>query len=78
MANNTSNATRGWTVHITLANGQAVTNVWNGNLTGSTGTVTVTNASYNGTVNAGASTAFGFLANGNSAPAPTNLTCTAT
>ena len=78
VANNTSSAISGWTVRMTLTSGQAVTNVWNGNLTGSTGTVAVTNASYNGTVNAGASTTFGFLANGNSAPAPTNLTCTAT
>jgi hypothetical protein len=78
VANNTASAIGGWTVHMTLASGQAVTNVWNGNLTGSTGTVTVTNAPYNATVNAGASTAFGFLANGNSAPAPTNLSCTAT
>jgi poly(3-hydroxybutyrate) depolymerase len=77
VTNNTSGAVRGWTVHMTLSGGQAVTNLWNGNLTGSTGTVTVTNAAYNGAINAGASTAFGFIANGNSTPAPTNLSCTA-
>lgn len=70
-------AINGWTVRWTLSSGQTITQVWNGNLTGSTGTVTVTNASYNGTIGAGGSTTFGFLANGNSTPAPTNLTCTA-
>jgi poly(3-hydroxybutyrate) depolymerase len=76
VANNTAGAITGWTVHLTLSSGQSITQVWNGNLTGTTGTVTVTNASYNGTVGAGGSTTFGFLANGNST-APTNLTCTA-
>ncbi|WP_089156854.1 polysaccharide deacetylase family protein [Micromonospora sp. NBS 11-29] len=65
-----------WTVRMTLAGGQSVSNVWNGVATGTTGTVSVRNASYNGTLNAGGSTTFGFLANGSSSPAPTGLTCT--
>ncbi len=56
-----------WTVHLTPAGGH---------LTGSTGTVTVT--VYNGTFNPNATTAFGFIANGNSTPASTNPTCAST
>jgi dienelactone hydrolase len=63
----------GWTVRWTLATGQAVTQVWNGTLTASGASASVSNASYNGTLAAGTSTTFGFLANGTpSAPA---LTC---
>jgi len=75
VANPGSTAINGWTVHLTLGGGQAITNLWNGTLTGSTGTVTVANANYNGTINANAATTFGFVANGSPA-APTNITCT--
>jgi poly(3-hydroxybutyrate) depolymerase len=78
VTNSTASAIRGWTVNMTLAGGQAITDLWNGTRTGSAGSVTVTNASYNGTINPGAATAFGFIASGSSTPAPTNLTCTAT
>jgi hypothetical protein len=67
-------ALNGWTVTWTLANGQSITQVWNGTLTTSGSTATVTNASYNGTLAPSASTTFGFLANG-TASTPT-LTCT--
>jgi poly(3-hydroxybutyrate) depolymerase len=76
VANNTASTVNGWTVHLTLAGGQAIINLWNGTLTGSTGAVTVTNAAYNGTINPNTFTTFGFTANGNSTPAPANVTCT--
>jgi hypothetical protein len=76
VANNTASTVNGWTVHLTLAAGQTIINLWNGTLTGSTGAVTVTNAPYNGTINPNTSTIFGFTANGNSTPAPSNVTCT--
>lgn len=64
----------GWSVHWTLANGEAVTQLWNGALTTDGQNVTVKNAGYNGSLAAGGSTSFGFLANGTpSAPA---LSCT--
>jgi len=66
-------AINGWTVRWTLASGQAVTQVWNGALTTSGSTVTVRNASYNGSVPATGSTTFGFLANGT--PSTPALTC---
>ncbi|MGX7672991.1 cellulose binding domain-containing protein [Plantactinospora sp. DSM 117369] len=66
-------AINGWTVQWTLAGGQNVTQVWNGTLTTSGSTVTVRNASYNGSVPASGSTTFGFLANGT--PSTPALTC---
>jgi lytic cellulose monooxygenase (C4-dehydrogenating) len=70
-------AIRGWTVSWTFANGQQVSQVWNATVTTSGATVTARNASYNGSLGAGASSSFGFIGawNGtNSVPVPT---CTA-
>jgi poly(3-hydroxybutyrate) depolymerase len=75
VANNRSTAINGWTVRMTLAGGQTITNLWNGTLTGNSGAVTVKNAAYNGTVSPGATTNFGFIANGTAA-APSAITCT--
>ncbi|WP_078862837.1 arabinofuranosidase catalytic domain-containing protein [Streptomyces sp. NRRL F-5123] len=69
-----STAVNGWTVHWTLANGQTLTQVWNGTLTTSGSTATVKNADYNGSLQPSASTTFGFLANGS--PNTPTLTCT--
>ncbi|MFG2046591.1 endo-1,4-beta-xylanase [Micromonospora sp. NPDC048935] len=75
VANNGSTTLSGWTVRLTLASGQTIANVWNGINTGTSGTVSVRNAEYNGSLDANASTTFGFLANGSSA-APGSLSCT--
>ncbi|WP_349260737.1 cellulose binding domain-containing protein [Actinocrinis sp.] len=64
----------GWTVRWTLASGQSITQLWNGTLSTSGSSVTVTNASYNGALAAGASTTFGFTAAGS--PSNPRLTCT--
>jgi arabinoxylan arabinofuranohydrolase len=69
-----ASAVTGWSVHWTLAGGQTVTQVWNGALTADGPNVTVRNAGYNGSLPAGGSTTFGFLANG--APSTPVLTCT--
>ncbi|MBP2703080.1 family 43 glycosylhydrolase [Microbispora sp. RL4-1S] len=69
-----SSAVNGWTVKWTLSGGQSITQVWNGTLSTSGSNVSVSNASYNGSLGAGASTTFGFLANG-TASTPT-VTCT--
>jgi dienelactone hydrolase len=69
-----SAAVSGWTVRWTLGSGQSVTQVWNGTLTTSGSTATVTNAAYNGSLSPSASTTFGFLANGT--PTTPSLTCT--
>jgi cellulase/cellobiase CelA1 len=71
-----STAVNGWTVHRTLANGQTITQVWNGNLTTSGTNATVKNADYNGTLAASASATFGFLASGTPNTPTLTLTCT--
>jgi cellulose 1,4-beta-cellobiosidase len=43
-----------------FANGQMITQLWNGSYTQSGGSVIVTNVSYNGTIAAGGNTSFGF------------------
>ncbi len=69
-----SSANNGWTVKWTLGSGQAITQLWSGDLATSGSAVTVHNLSYNGALAAGASTTFGFLADG--APSTPALTCT--
>jgi hypothetical protein len=69
-----SSAVNGWTVKWTLAGGQTVSQVWNGTLSTSGSTATVKNVDYNGTLQPGASTTFGFLANGT--PSSPTLSCT--
>jgi poly(3-hydroxybutyrate) depolymerase len=75
VANTTAATTKGWSVRMTLGSNQAITSLWNGVNSAATGAVTVTNASYNGALGAGASTTFGFTTNGSNVAAPTNLSC---
>ncbi|MGW6205674.1 GDSL-type esterase/lipase family protein [Streptomyces sp. NPDC055089] len=68
-------ATSSWAVTLGLPAGSRLTQVWNGALTGTT----VRDAGWNGTLTAGASTTFGFLASTSDAagtPSPT-ASCTA-
>jgi endo-1,4-beta-xylanase len=60
IGNTGSSAINGWTLRWTFANGQQVTQGWNGALTQNGAQVTVANASYNGTIAAGGSTSMGF------------------
>lgn len=73
ITNTGTTAINGWSLQFSFANGQAITQLWNGSFTQSAGNVTVTNLSYNGAIAPGtsASNAPGFNAswNGtNSAP----------
>jgi acetylxylan esterase len=63
----------GWTVGLTLPSGTAITNVWNGRISGTA----VSAATWNGSVAAGGSTEFGFQATG-SATGVAAASCTAT
>jgi hypothetical protein len=76
VANNSATTLSGWTVRMTLSGGQAISSVWNGTNTGTTGNVTVRNAPYNGTLGSNASTTFGFTATGDGTTPPSNITCT--
>ncbi|MBF9128521.1 cellulose binding domain-containing protein, partial [Plantactinospora sp. S1510] len=69
-----TSAINGWTVRWTLGSGQSISQVWNGTLSTSGSTASVTNASHNGSLPASGSTTFGFLGSG-TASAP-SLTCT--
>jgi cellulase/cellobiase CelA1 len=71
-----SAAITGWRVTLTLPNGTAITNLWGGVNTGTTGTVQVANQSYNGSVGAGQTTNFGFQGSGPGSGV--TATCTAT
>ena len=75
VSNTGSTSTKSWYVSWSLPSGQSISQVWNGSLTMSGSTATVTNAAYNGTVAPGAGTSFGLLASGSPGAAPT-LTCT--
>ena len=57
-------ALTGWKVTLTLPSGVSVQNGWNGQFTGSSGTVVVGNAAYNGSLGAGGTTSFGFQGTG--------------
>ncbi|MFB9239130.1 lytic polysaccharide monooxygenase [Plantactinospora siamensis] len=72
--NHGSSTWSGWTATWTLPSGQTINQVWNGTLSTSGSTVSVSNVSYNGTVAPEGSTTFGFLAGGTSS-LPT-VTCT--
>jgi len=65
--NSGSSMISGWTAKATLPSGTTISNLWNGTLSTSGSSITVKNAAYNGLLNGGASTTFGFVANG-SAP----------
>jgi cellulase/cellobiase CelA1 len=60
-----------WNVALGLGSGQSITNLWNGVNSGTSGSVSVRNANYNGTIAGNGSTTFGFTANGPSTPTPT-------
>ena len=58
-------ALNGWRVTLNLPSGTAITSLWNAVGSGTSGTVTATNQSYNGRLNAGQTAEFGFQGNGN-------------
>ncbi|WP_027346183.1 cellulase family glycosylhydrolase [Hamadaea tsunoensis] len=72
-----SAAISSWTTTWTYANGQTVTQFWSATVTSSGANVTAKNVTYNGSLGAGASTSFGFLASWNGTNAVPAVTCTA-
>jgi endo-1,4-beta-xylanase len=59
-----SAAVNGWAVSLALPSGSAITNTWNATNSGTTGTVSFRNVSYNGQIAAGGYTEFGFQGTG--------------
>jgi hypothetical protein len=70
-----STAINGWRVSLSLPGGAAVTSVWNAVGTGTSGTVAMANAQYNGRLAAGQTAAFGFQGTGTGGGA--TVSCTA-
>ncbi|WP_238007445.1 PHB depolymerase family esterase [Dactylosporangium sp. AC04546] len=71
-----SSGTNSWSVRLTLPSGATISNAWNTNRTANTGAVTFTNVTYNGKINAGQFTEFGFQSSGTAGTL--TPTCTAT
>ncbi|MFI7276900.1 cellulose binding domain-containing protein [Streptomyces sp. NPDC049879] len=68
-------ALSGWAVTLTLPGGQSLDNLWNGQPSGTSGSVTVRNTAWNGTLAPGGTTTFGFVVAGGATP-PGGLACT--
>ena len=67
-------ALTGWRVTLNLPSGASVSSVWNGVASGTSGTITVANQSYNGRLAAGQAASFGFQGTGSGSG--TTTTCT--
>jgi hypothetical protein len=78
VTNTGTTTTTGWTVRVTFTAGQRFTQLWGGRTSQTTSPYTVTNETWNGSLGAGATATFGFLASWTGTnPAPT-VTCTRT
>lgn len=79
LTNTGTSAVNGWQLGFTLPAGQTITNGWGATYTPASGTVTATNASYDGAIAPNESVTIGYQANhtGNSA-APTAYTLNGT
>jgi chitodextrinase len=79
VTNTGTTATSSWKVTWTFANGQVISDLWNGIFTQSGANVTVNNQTYNNVINPGGNTSFGFNASWSGTNAvPTTVTCTRT
>ncbi|MGC4807498.1 cellulose binding domain-containing protein [Micromonospora sp. DT233] len=67
-------ALTGWRVTLNLGSGVSVSSLWNGVASGTSGTITVVNQGYNGSLAAGQATSFGFQGTGSGGAA--TVTCT--
>ncbi|MEV0970299.1 glycoside hydrolase family 6 protein [Microtetraspora glauca] len=70
-------AISGWKVTWTYANGQSISQLWNGSPSYSGSNVTVTNLNWNGALAANAATTFGFTGNWSGTNGVPSVTCTA-
>jgi Glycosyl hydrolase family 12/Cellulose binding domain len=75
VTNTGSGTLNGWSLGWTFPGGQAINNLWNGSYSQSGETVTVGNASYNGSIAPGATATVGFTATGASG-SPSSVSCT--
>jgi cellulase/cellobiase CelA1 len=79
LANTGATAVNGWQLSFTLPSGQTITNGWGATYAPATGTVTATNATYNGTIAPGAAVTIGYQAShSGNAGSPTAFTLNGT
>ncbi|HLZ61539.1 MAG TPA: endo-1,4-beta-xylanase [Ktedonosporobacter sp.] len=78
ITNTGTTAINGWSLQFAFANGQTITQLWNGNVSQSGSVVTITNVSYNGSIPAGSALSsepgFNGTWNGTTNAAPTAFT----
>ncbi|MBF5033446.1 lytic polysaccharide monooxygenase [Micromonospora sp. WMMA1976] len=74
--NHSTRTYSGWTANWTWPSGQTINQVWNGTLSGSGASVSVSNAAYNGSVPPEGTTTFGFTANFSGTNTLPTVTCT--
>lgn len=67
--------TNSWTVTLTFANGQRITQIWNARTSSTANPYTITNETYNNGIAVGANTTFGFLGIWTGANASPVATC---
>jgi xyloglucan-specific exo-beta-1,4-glucanase len=78
VTNTGTSTTTSWTVVMTFANGQTITQIWGGRTTQTASPYTVTNESWNFALGPNASTTVGFLANWQGTNSPPTLSCSRT
>ncbi|HVQ95128.1 MAG TPA: cellulose binding domain-containing protein [Mycobacteriales bacterium] len=74
--NSTTAARSAWTATVTFGNGQRITQSWSATVTQTGAAATAENLSWNGSLAAGASTTFGFLASWTGSNAAPAVSCT--
>jgi lysophospholipase L1-like esterase len=70
--------TNSWTVTLTFANGQRITQIWSARTSSTTSPYVITNESYNNVIAPGATATFGFLGSWTTANANPTATCART
>lgn len=79
LTNTGTTAVNGWQLGFTLPSGQTISNGWGATYAPATGTVTATNATYNGTIAPGAGVTIGYQAShSGNAGSPTSFTLNGT
>jgi hypothetical protein len=74
--NSGASAITGWRVNWTFANGQTITQLWNGNLTVTGAAISVTNVGFNGSLTPNSTASFGFNGTQTGTNAIPILSCT--
>jgi len=74
--NGSTAASKAWTTTFSYANGQQISQAWNATVTQSGAAVTARNLDWNGSLPAGGSTSFGFLASWTGTNTAPTVTCT--